>query len=96
MLEKIKLLLSKDDNSDELLSILIGLCKDEALMYCNLELYDSKMDFVIIQMVIEKYNRIGSEGATSQSASGASAVYDSFYSDKVKRALNKFRKVKTI
>jgi hypothetical protein len=65
-------------------------------MYCNLELYDSRMDFVIIQMVVEKYNRIGSEGATSQSSSGAAAVYDSFYSEKVQRALNKFRKVKTI
>lgn len=96
MLEKIKLLLNKDDKSDELLSILIGLCKDEALMYCNLELYDSRMDFVIIQMVVEKYNRIGSEGATSQSSSGAATVYDSFYSEKVQRALNKFRKVKTI
>jgi hypothetical protein len=47
-------------------------------------------------MVIEKYNRMGSEGTTSQSSSGVSASYDSFYSDKIVRMLNKFRKVKMV
>ena len=97
MLEKIKLLLNKtDDSVDELLTTLIGLCKDEAIIYCNREEYDTKMEFVIIQMVIERFNRIGSEGTTSQSSSGASANYDSFYSDKVVRLLNKFRKVRMV
>lgn len=97
MLEKIKLLLNKtDDSVDELLTTLIGLCKDEAVIYCNREEYDAKMEFVIIQMVIERFNRIGSEGTTSQSSSGASANYDSFYSDKVVRLLNKFRKVRMV
>lgn len=97
MLEKIKLLLSRpDDSEDELIATLISLCKEEAYIYCNLSEYDSKLDFVVIQMVIEKYNRIGSEGTTSQSGSGTSASYDSFYSDKVVRLLNKFRKVKAV
>lgn len=97
MLEKIKLLLNKtDDSVDELLTTLIGLCKDEAVTYCDREEYDAKMEFVIIQMVIERFNRIGSEGTTSQSSSGASANYDSFYSDKVVRLLNKFRKVRMV
>lgn len=97
MLDKLKLLLNiKDDASDELLVVLISLCKEEAYIYCNLEEYDEKLDAIVIQMVIEKYNRIGSEGTTSQSSSGASASYDSFYSDKVVRLLNKYRKVKMI
>lgn len=98
MLEKIKLLLNKaeDENFDDLLVTLIGLCKDEAIVYCNRETYDESMDFVVIQMVIERFNRIGSEGTTSQSASGAGATYDSFYSDKVVRLLNKFRKVRMV
>ena len=97
MLEKIKLLLSRlDDSEDELIATLISLCKEEAYIYCNLPEYDSKLDIVVTSMVIEKYNRIGSEGTLSQSASGASASYDSFYSDKVVRMLNKFRKVKMV
>lgn len=97
MLDKIKILLNiQDDAQDELLSILMGLCREEAYVYCNLPAYDEKLDFVVIQMVIERYNRIGSEGTTSQSSSGVSANYDSFYSDKVVRLLNKYRKVKTV
>lgn len=97
MLDKLKLLLNiKDDTADELLAILIALCKEEAYTYCNLDEYNEKLDAIVIQMVIEKYNRIGSEGTTSQSGSGASASYDSFYSEKVVRLLNKHRKVKMI
>jgi ribulose bisphosphate carboxylase small subunit len=98
MLERIKLLLSRadDDSADELLNTLISMCKEEAYIYCNLPEYDNKLDFIVVSMVIEKYNRMGSEGTLSQSSSGVSASYDSFYSDKIVRMLNKFRKVKMV
>ena len=97
MLDKIKLLLSMtDDTADDLLNTLISMCKEEAYIYCNLPEYNTKLDNIVISMVIEKYNRIGSEGSISQSASGISATYDSFYSDKVVRLLNKFRKVRMV
>ena len=94
MLNKLKLLLNCED--DELLITLINLCKQEAYIYCNLEEYTDALDYIVIQMVIERYNRIGSEGLTSQSSSGISAQYDSFYSKKVERMLNKHRKVKCV
>ena len=98
MLDKIKLLLNiqDDDTQDELIATLIALCKDEAFNYCNLTEYNSKLDGAVIEMVIERYNRIGSEGAIQQSFSGVSMTYDSFYSDKVRWMLNKHRKVKMI
>lgn len=97
MLDKLKLLLNiPDDAQDELLQVLISLCKNEAYTYCNLSEYNTKLDGAVIEMVIERYNRIGSEGATQQSSSGVSMTYDSFYSDKVRWMLNKNRKVKMI
>ena len=98
MLNKIKLLLHKenDESVDELLLTLIALCKDEAYIYCNLEQYDEALDYIVIQMVIERFNRIGSEGTTAQSTSGISMTYDSFYSQKVERMLNKHRRVKCV
>ena len=97
MLDKLKLLLGiTDDEQDELLYLLISLGKDEAYNYCNLPEYNSKLDGAVLQMVIERYNRIGSEGATAQTSSGVSMTYDSFYSDKVRWMLNKHRKVKMI
>lgn len=97
MLDKIKLLVSmNEDTADDLLNTLIAICKEEAYVYCNLEEYDSKLDNIVVAMVIERYNRMGSEGAKSQSASGISASYDSFYSDKVVKMLNKHRKVRCV
>ena len=98
MLERLKLLLHLEDNDDvdELLMTLIGLCKQEAYIYCNLEEYNNILDYIVIQMVIERYNRIGSEGLISQNTSGVSAEYDSFYSQKVVKMLNKHRKVKCV
>lgn len=97
MLDKIKLLLSiLDDTADDLLNTLISMCKEEAYIYCNLPEYNTKLDNIVVSMVIEKYNRIGSEGSISQSASGISATYDSFYSDKIVKMLNKHRRVRCV
>lgn len=97
MLEKIKLLLSiVGDSADDLLFTLIAMCKEDAYVYCNLEEYNSKLDNIVVSMVIERYNRIGSEGTTNQSASGISATYESFYSDKIVKMLNKHRRVRCV
>ena len=61
MLDKLKLLMGLDDSLDELLMTLISLCKEEAYVYCNLPEYDTKLDYIVIQMVIERYNRLGSK-----------------------------------
>ena len=71
MLEKIKLLLGLTDESrDEILTVLIALCKDEAVDFCNLPEYTNKLDSAVIQMVIERYNKTGTEGCTSVSYNG--------------------------
>lgn len=92
MLEKLKLLLHCDD--EELIGTLISLCKDEAYVYCNLEAYDRKLDPVVIDMVIERFNRLGAEGVNKKSTSGVAESYYGNYSVRVTRHLNKFRKVK--
>ena len=97
MLDNIKLLLSIiDDTADDLLNTLIAICKEEAYIYCNLPEYNEKLDNIVVFMVIEKYNRIGSEGTESQSASGISATYESFYSEKIVKMLNKHRRVRCV
>lgn len=97
MLDKIKLLLGiAGDDKDELIQTLISLCKDEAIDYCNLEEYTSKLDSAVIQMVIERYNRLGSEGLSSTTSSGIKEEYSSNYSNPVIRKLQKNRKVKCV
>lgn len=98
MLEKIKLLLNRlNDEDDELLSLLMEICKEEAYVYCNLTEYTSILDNIVIEMVIERFNRIGSESTQSQSSSGVSTQYfDGVYSDKIYTMLKKHRKLRTL
>ena len=94
MLVKIKCLitpLSLSNVSDDTLSVLIAQSKSEICNYLNTS-YDTKYDYLCIDMVIYRYNRLGSEGMTAQSYSGASETYLSEYPDYVIRQLNSFKK----
>jgi len=85
MLEKIKMLLGiaeEDEGKDDLINLLISLCKDEAVDFCNLPEYDSKLDSAVISMVIERYNARGTEGLSSVSGSGVNEHYKDGYSSK--------------
>lgn len=97
MLEKIKLLLGLTaEDKDDLLSTLIGICEDEATEYCNLEEYSSKLDSAVIEMVIERYNKISTEGVSKSTSSGTSEEYLSDYSTPILKKLRKNRKVKCV
>lgn len=97
MKDKIKILIGlTDDSKDDVLDVLISLCKAEAYEYCNLEGYTSKLDSAVIQMVIEKYNKMGTEGLSSVSTSGIKEEYNSGYSPQVLGLLKKNRKVKCV
>lgn len=99
MLDKIKLLLGiaeMDESKDELLNLLIQLCKDEAVDFCNLDEYISKLDSAVISMVIERYNKIGSEGAASVRTSGIDEDYLENYSKPIINKLIKNRKIRIV
>lgn len=99
MLEKIKMLLGiaeEDESKDDLINLLISLCKDEAVDFCNLPEYDSKLDSAVISMVIERYNARGTEGLTSVSSSGVNEHYKDGYSSNIISALIKNRKIRCI
>ena len=99
MLEKIKMLLGiaeEDEGKDDLINLLISLCKDEAVDFCNLPEYDSKLDSTVISMVIERYNARGTEGLSSVSGSGVNEHYKDGYSSNIISALIKNRKIRCI
>lgn len=98
MLEKIKILLGFVDNDtkDDLLITLIGLARDEATEYCNLLEYTEKLDPAVINMVIERYNRIGAEGLTSASSHNIQEHYINGYSSSVINKLNRHRRIRML
>ena len=92
MLEKVKLLLGIADNTkDDLLTLLIEQAVEEAIVYTHNECVD-ELNTSIIQMVVYKYNRIGTEGVDSEGYSGVSFQYTSDYPENIMRGLRAKRK----
>lgn len=98
ILEKIKLILFPTENytKDDVLTMLIEDAKIEAVDYCNLLIYDVKLDSTLVKMVIQTYNKSITQGIASESFSGVSESYINGYSADVIAMLNKNRKVKFI
>lgn len=94
ILDKIKLLLP--NANDDILSLLIDLAKDFSINYCNLSEYNTALDNIIVKMVLEDFNKLGSEGISSKSFSGVSESYTTDYSAEIYKMLNKHRYLKTL
>jgi len=96
MLNNIKLLLGITDSSkDALLTLLINQAIDEAINITHNDAVSS-YENIIAGMVIWRYNRLGSEGVTSENYSGVSFNYSSDYPEPLLRELKSFRKVITL
>ena len=96
MLNKLKILLGITDIShDDLLSLLISQCTDNAVTYTNNSDTES-MESVILEMCVYRYNLIGSEGLTRENYSGTGYIYQNGYPDYVLEQLRQFRKLRTL
>ena len=78
----------------QILSTLIEMCKEEATTYCNLDEYSDKLDNVVVQMVLERYNRINNEGIDSTNASGIHETFHDGYTASTIKMLQKHRRIK--
>lgn len=93
MLNNIKLLIGlTDDSKDKLLTLLISQAQDEARNY----IHDSNLsglDSIIQQMVIYKFNLLGSEGISGEDYSGVSFEYLTDYPTNILNGLKKHRRI---
>ena len=97
MLERIKLLLNiSDESKDALLEELIDNATEFARNFINNDAALENLTGTIVNMVLYDYNRMGSEGLTSENYSGVSFGYASGYSDDIMKQLKRYRKVRVI
>ena len=96
MLEKIKLCLTNNTYTDELINLFIEDTTKEVKIYCNREDIDVELESVIRRIVIIKLNRMNSEGLSSQSYSGVSESFIDGYPQDIISVLNRKRKLKTL
>lgn len=96
MLDKIKLCLTNNTYTDELINLFIEDTITEVKVYCNREDIDTELESVIRRIVIIKLNRMNSEGLSSQSFSGVSESFIDGYPQDIVSILNRKRKLKTL
>lgn len=96
MLDKIKLCLTNNTYTDELINLFIEDTITEVKVYCNREDIDTELESVIRRIVIIKLNRLGSDGLASQSFSGVSESFIDGYPQDIVSILNRKRKLKTL
>lgn len=89
LVEQVKLI--TNNTNDALISLMLEKAKAEieAYLKCN---YDTKFDNIAVDITVLKINRLGSEGLSSQSSSGASENYIDGYPQEIIRQLNSFKK----
>lgn len=84
MLDNIKLLLGlADDSKDELLEALITYAVEDAVLISRNKNIREENEGIIVRMVIYNYNRLGSEGLTSETYSGVSYSYANNYPEDI-------------
>ena len=75
LLNRIKTLLQINDN-DELIYEIVELTKEKILNYINEKELPIELEFVLVEMAISRFNKIGSEGFASESTDGKSISYE--------------------
>ena len=75
LLNRIKTLLNTEGN-ENLIYEIVNITESKILNYINATEMPKELEFVLIELAIQRFNRIGSEGIASESIDGKSVSYD--------------------
>ena len=78
LLNRIKTLLNIEGN-ENLIYEITELTKSKILNYINEVELPLELEFVLVELTIQRYNRIGSEGIASESVDGKSVSYEDIF-----------------
>ena len=74
ILERIKTILQVN-NQDELIENIFDLVSEKIVSYLKVEKVPKSLEWILVELSVQRFNRIGSEGITSESVEGGSTVY---------------------
>lgn len=79
MLEQVKLLLgmSSSTDKDELIESIIDIVEKPVLLYVNEPEVPIELQFIVIELAVARYNRLGSEGLSAEKIDVISNTYES-------------------
>ena len=78
LLNRIKTLLNIEGN-ENLIYEIVNITESKILNYINASEMPKELEFVLIELSVQRFNRIGSEGIASESIDGISVSYDDVF-----------------
>ena len=78
IVSRVKVLLGTTNTTDdeELLYEIVEITKSKILNYINQTKMPKELEFILVELAIQRFNRIGSEGIASESIDGKSVSYE--------------------
>ena len=78
IVSRMKVLLGTTNTTDdeELLYEIVEITKSKILNYINKKVLPKELEFALVELAIQRFNRIGSEGISSESVDGKSVSYE--------------------
>ena len=82
MLEDVKILLGiSDSEKDDVLQTIVKITSSRLLVLLGVKEVPERLKYIVTEVSVARYNRIGSEGASSHSAEGESLSWSDSDSD---------------
>ena len=77
IIEQVKTLLGiSDDLQDNLLSVIQMLTESHFKAYSKQDNIPENLNYIIVEVMVKRFNRIGSEGMSSQTVEGLSMAFE--------------------
>lgn len=91
IIEQVKALLGITDNlQDDLLRVIQSLTEAHFKAYTKHNSVPKELEYIIVEVVVKRFNKIGSEGMTSQSVEGLSMSFDTDVFAEYDKAISRF------
>lgn len=74
ILERIETILQVK-NQEELIENIFDLVNEKVVSYLKVEKVPRNLEWILVELSVQRFNRIGSEGISSESVEGGSTVY---------------------
>ncbi|KAA4132191.1 phage head-tail adapter protein [Parabacteroides distasonis] len=77
IIEQVKALLDIDDNlQDNRLSVIQNLTEAHFKAFSNQDTIPEKLQYIIVEVMVKRFNKLGSEGMTTQNVEGLSMTFE--------------------
>jgi hypothetical protein len=91
-IDNVKLLLNiADESSDDILELLISNCEQSINIYCGLTEFNTDLNFIVEELVIQRYSLLGTEGLSEESLGGNKVVFQQNTLDNYSVFLNAYK-----